>query len=219
MATAFAIITSRDWALSPSAPKACRALVHRSQSFESVVRQLCAKVKVVRVRRNKARSADGYFRAHVKVRVPRRSCTVFHSARSGYRAQYYRGIAYGERANAFAVSALAHAIHGQLRDTRLMTKEWIERSLLGHDSKVWIHQGLWLRHSRRRDRLLVVKRWMREVSSKDKKRRKLARWATLLPQQENAIDIKGTFLTNDGEPLPFNPKQGRSKQLHDLGFT
>ena len=60
---------------------------------------------------------------------------------------------------------------------------------------------------------------MRELASEDKKRRKMARWATLVPQQEDAIDIKGTFLTIDGEPLPFNPKQGRSKQIHELGFT
>jgi hypothetical protein len=65
-----------------------------------------------------------------------------------------------------------------------MTKQWIERSLFGSDSKVWIHQGQWLRQSRHRDRLLMVERWMRELDTNDKKRRKLARWAILVPQQE-----------------------------------
>jgi hypothetical protein len=219
MTTAFATIAKDEWALSTSTPKPCRALLHRPLSFGSVMRQLCAKIKVVQVRRNRAKSADGYFRASVKVRVLRRPCTLFHSGRSGYRAQHYRSITNGERANAFAVSALVKAIRAQLRDTRLMTKEWIERSLLGRDSKVWIHQGQWLRQSRRRDQLLMVERWMRELASRDKERRKLARWASLVPQLESAIDIKGAFLTMDGEPLPFNPKQGRSKQIHDLGFT
>jgi hypothetical protein len=100
-----------------------------------------------------------------------------------------------------------------------MTKDWIERSLMGHDSKVWVHQGRWLRQSRRRDRLLMVERWMRHLVSDDKKRRKLARWASLVPQQESAMDIKGAFLTMDGQPLPFNPKQCRSRQIRELGFT
>ena len=218
-ASAFATIAKHEWALSPNTAKPCRALLHRPLSFEAVVRQLCAKIKVVRVRRNRAKSVDGYFRATIKVRVLRRSCTAFHSARSGYRAQYYRSITNGERANAFAVSSLVKAIRQELRDTRLMKKDWIERSLMGRDSKVWIHQGQWLRQSRRRERLLMVERWIRELASDGKKRRKLARWATLVPQQESAIDIKGAFLTMDGRALPINPKQGRSKQIHDLGFT
>ena len=219
MASAFASVAKDEWALAAHTPNRCRALLHQASTFESVVRQLCASIRVVQVRRNRAKTAAGYFRASVRVRVLRRSCTVFHSARSGYRAQYYDSVANGERANAFAVSALVAAIRAQLTDTRLMTKDWMERSLLGRHAKVWVHQGHWLRQSRRRDQLLLVRRWTRELDSEDKKRRKLARWARLVPHQETAIDIKGAFLTMDGKSLTSNSKPARGSQIHDLGFT
>lgn len=219
VASAFATIEEKDWLLAHGTPKHCRTLLHGRQPFETIIRQLCSGIEVIEVHRNKAKSCPGYFRAQVRVRVHRDRCAVFHSGRSGYRAQYYKSVANGERANAFAVSSITRAISSDLRDTRLMSKKWIERSLLGRDSKVWIHQGQWLRQWRRIDRLLVVKRWNREVDSDDAKRRKLAVWASLVPQYEDRIDIKGSFLTLDGEPLSANPKQGRSEQLYELGFT
>src|SRR5688572_26309453 len=114
-ASSFASIAKDEWVLAMDAPTACRALLHRPLSFEAVVQELCGNIKVIQVRRNRAISAEGYFRANVKVRVLRRACTVLHSARSGYRAQYYHSTNNGERANAFAVSSLVNAIRPQLR--------------------------------------------------------------------------------------------------------
>jgi hypothetical protein len=67
--------------------------------------------------------------------------------------------------------------------------------------------------------LLIVERWNSQLASHDTKRQKLALWAGLVPQQEDRIDIKGEFLTLDGRPININPKQGRSKQLYEIGFT
>ena len=214
--SAFACIAKPAWPLSDRASSSCRTLLHRATPFEALVRQLCRGIKVVQLRRNKAREFPGYFRANVKVRVPSRACTAFHSARCGYRAQYHFSIRNGEKANAFAVRSLVNAIRPQLRDTRLMTKQWIERSLLSSDSKVWIHQGQWLR---RGARLLLVQRWTHKLRSGDRKRRKLAHWATLVPEREAAIDVKGAFVTLDGKPLRVRAKPKRGRQLHELGFT
>lgn len=218
-ASAFASINKNEWKLSDDTPNRYRELLHGAMSFEAIVRELCARIRIIEVHRNKAESAHGYSRAHVKVKVHRDACTMFHSGRSGYRAQYYDGISNGERANAFAVRSITKAILSQLSDTRLMSVEWIEQSLLSRNSKVWVHQGQWLRYARRSDRLLIVERWHRQLASDDKKRRKLALWASLVPQQEDRIDIKGEFLTLDARPIDINPKQGRSKQLYELGFT
>jgi hypothetical protein len=217
--SSFATVPKAEWALSGDTPKQYRALLHAPRSFEALIRDLCAHVKVIDVCRDKAQSFPGYYRAEVTILVRRLPCTAFHSARFGYRAQYYASIRNGETANAFAVSSLVVAILSQLRNTNLMTKAWIERSLLGRDSKVWIHQGQWLRFARRRDRLLMVQRWMRKLSSLDSEHRRLARWSTLVPRQEHALDIKGAFLTLAGKPLRCAAKPERGKQLHEIGFT
>jgi len=215
----FARINGTEWLLSSEIQPTWRALLHGSFTFESIVRKLCREAEIVEVHRNRAKSFPGYFRAHVKVRVGSDTCAVFHSGRSGYRAQYYRSIKNGERANAFAVSLLTQAIRSQLSDGRGVSRGWIERSLSGRTSKVWIHQGLWLRYARRTDRVLRVAKWINEIDSTDQKRRKLVLWSSLVPRDEDRIDIKGTFLTIDGEPLAADPKIGRSADLHDLGFT
>jgi hypothetical protein len=216
MTSVFACVSKSEWAVSDRMRNSCRALLHSARPFEALVRELCCNIEVVRVCRNKSRDFPGYFRASVKVRVLRRPCTAFHSARCGYRAQYYSGVRNGEKANAFAVRSLVNAIRMQLCGTRLMTKEWIERSLFGNDSKVWIHQGQWLR---RGARLLLVSRWIDELRSDDWKRQKLARWATLVPERERRIDIKGTWITLGGDFLSVKAKPKRATHLHELGFT
>jgi hypothetical protein len=218
-ATAFANIGRNEWLLSAEIEVARRALLHNSLVFEAIVQKLSHEAKVVEVHRNRAKCFPGYFRVHVKIRVSTDTCTMFYSGRSGYRAQYYLSIANGERANAFAVSTLAQAIRPQLNDARQMSKGWIEQSLSGRASKVWIHQGRWVRHERNSDRMLRVARWIRELAATDERRRKLALWGSLIPRGEDRIDIKGTFMTLDGQPLTANPKIGRNTDLHNFGFT
>ena len=217
--TKFACIDLNEWRLSGDIEQEWRALLHSSQTYESVIQRLSCEAKVIEVHRNKSKCFPGYFRAHVRVQVSAESCTLFHSGRSGYRAQYYRSITNGEQANTFAVLSLAHSILPQLGETRLMVKGWIEKSLCGLASKLWLHQGLWLRNKRNSDRMLCVTRWMRELSATDKHRSKLALWGSLVPRYEDKIDIKGTFLTLDEVPLASNAKVGRSKDLNELGFT
>ena len=144
---------------------------------------------------------------------------MFHSARCGYRAQYYHSIATGERANSLAVQTLIEAVDSQIEDSRLISQSWIQASLTGTTTKAWIHQGLWLRYRKCSDRMLGVSRWLKGLDSSDPRERRLAQWARLVPREEGRIDLKGTFLTLKGVPLSINPKEDRSKEIRDLGFT
>jgi len=64
-----------------------------------------------------------------------------------------------------------------------------------------------------------VSRWTKELLSESKGRRKLALWASLVPLDEDRIDIKGVYLTLNGQPLSRTLKEGRSRTIHELGFT
>lgn len=218
-AAEFARINASEWCLARELEQQWRAVIHASETFEEVVRRVSNEGQVIEVHRNTANLNAGYFRAHIKICVTPATCASFHSGRSGYRAQFYRSTANGERANGFAMASITNAIRSQLRDTRLMTRAWIERSLLGIGSKVWIHQGQWLHLKRNSDRLLFVARWRRELCSSDERRRKLAVWGSLVPRDEYRLDLKGALLTLDGEQLGSSPKKGRSDDIHELGFT
>jgi hypothetical protein len=74
------------------------------------------------------------------------------------------------------------------------------------------------RQNARRERRLFVKRWYKAQSDKDKERRKKARWAMLTPASEVCLELKGGFVSPSGVPAG-SFKEGRSRDLHELGFT
>jgi hypothetical protein len=181
---------------------------------------LAGEAVVIAHRREKAKRRRKYFRANIELRCRRETISLFHSSRSGYRAQFYSSAHRGEAANQFAVSALVPKIKRMLEgsEKRGCTWSWIERSLRDPSAKLWIHQGSWLRANARKDRNLYVKRWHDAQTSRIEKRRKKARWSALTPLHETVLELKGGFVSLAGARLG-TLKEGRSRDLHEFGFT
>lgn len=191
-----------------------------SPRYEAILHRIAKEATVVSCRRQRAKSRRGFSRARITLSCSASVISLFHSARTGYRAQYYFSTACGDRANAFALKLLVPRVHKLLRgfEKRTCALWWIERSLLDPAAKVWIHQGDWLRLNRRIERNLCVRRWTRAQSNNNRKRRKKARWSMFTPQHEDRLELKGGFVSPAGEPLD-SLKPDRSRELHELGFT
>jgi hypothetical protein len=191
-----------------------------SPRYETILHRIAKEATVVSFRRQRAKSRGGFFRARITLSCSASVISLFHSARTGYRAQYYVSTACGDRANAFALKLLVPRIRKLLTgfEKRTCALWWIERSLLDPAAKVWIYQGDWLRLNRRTERNLYVRRWTRAQSNKNRKRSKKARWSILTPRHEDRLELKGGFISAAGEPLG-SLKRDRSKELHELGFT
>ena len=142
---------------------------------------------------------------------------LFHNSAAGYRAQYYRSVRTGESANEYALRQLVPPIIQLLGDVRKPTcpSWWVERSLLHSEAKLWIHQGLWLRHSKKSDGKLAVRRWL---AYKWKKTHQQL-WPRLIPRNETRIELKGGPLTIDGTPLTRSVKPTRGRQIFEAGYT
>jgi hypothetical protein len=191
-----------------------------SPGYEQIIQRIACEMDLVAHRREHAKRKPNCFRACVKLKCHAEIISLFHSSRSGYRAQYYSSVAGGEQANRFALAVLVPRVGELLRgkEKRGCSWPWMERSLLDSTAKIWIHQGAWLRANSPRERRLFVKRWLKAQSDKDKERRKKGRWAMLTPCSEVCLELKGGFVSLLGVPAgPF--KESRSRDLHELGFT
>ncbi len=213
-------IPSREWCLAGPLPRGRKLALLNGPAFVEIVRRVRMIAKLHRCWRQRSSSRHGGYRACVRIVVPKSTVDLFHNSASGYRAQYHRDPALGERANAYALKFLTPRIKELLRGNEKGTCPWwwVERSLLDRSAKIWIHQGRWLRQARHAHRYLRVERWVRHEASPKSKRRKVARWAALIPNHEECLDIKGGFLTLEGEPVG-SLKPNRSRDIHDYGFT
>jgi len=191
-----------------------------SLGYERIIRRVAREVNIAAHRRERGKRKANCFRACVKLKCRAETISLFHSSRSGYRAQYYSSVTGGEQANRFALAVLVPRVGELLRgkEKRGCSWSWMEKSLLDPTAKIWIHQGPWLRANARRDRSLFVKRWLRAQADKHKDRRKKARWAMLTPSSEACLELKGGFVSLSGMPVGFF-KETRSRDLHELGFT
>jgi len=210
----FARIPSSVWQLRGS----MRALA--SPGYARIVQRIAKEASVTDHRREKASSKRGYFRARVILSCSAGAISLFHNASTGYRAQYYSSVACGEHANAFTLRLLVPRVRKLLDGCakRTCPWRWIESSLLDPAAKVWIHQGSWLRYARGKDRNLEVPRWLAAQTSRNRKRRRKARWSTLTPRNERHLELIGGFLSLDGTSLG-SLKPTRSRDLYELGFT
>lgn len=193
-----------------------------SERFEDIAGSIADSFRVIGHRRKASTCHRGSYRFEATLEVPLQLATHFHSARSGYRAQYYVGIENGEKANRYAVDAIMPALLSRLGGVRKRScpVAFIEASLLGSHTKLWLHQGTWLRQCRNSERLLFPPQWRRHAEASQTERiRKLLRWGTLVPATEARIDIKGTILRPDGSETPGALKSARSLEIHSYGFT
>jgi hypothetical protein len=146
---------------------------------------------------------------------------IFHNSVCGYRAQYYHNVKKGESANRYLTQLLSVRINELLSGKNKPTcpPSFIKKSLSDVHAKVWIHQGLWLRTEKNRHKNLQVKRWVKQQTSTDEKKRKRAIWASLTPGEETRIDFKGGYFTLDEKPLGKSMKPNRGNDIHEYGFT
>lgn len=209
------------WRLDSSLPIARKRRLHFSPPFQSIVASLRDQLAVEAVKCDPAKSGDEAYRVVVKLRATTKAIDLFHNSVSGYRAQYLGGSELGEAANSFALNELlphvVPLIAGRGKST--VPAVVFEQSLRHPWAKLWIHQGLWLRHARRDHRVLLVQQWEAQLSSEVKRCRKLARWGCLAPELESAFVIKGGFVYPSGVHRFGTPPKDRAADLHACGFT
>jgi hypothetical protein len=213
-------ISSSIWRFDKCIEAARRRRLSVSPSYVALCALLVSKARVVEHKRQESRRHPGYYRIRVRLRASARTIDLFHNSASGYRAQYYTSRSNGERANAHAVKELSRLALASLTrvSKRTCPVEWVHESLIAGGSKVWIHQGVWLRRAARADRHLLVDKWEREQASPDAARRKKAFWSALTPSRETDIEIIGGFVSLSATHLGVH-KPRRSIELHQLGFT
>ena len=80
-----------------------------SVGYERIIRRIASEADTVAHHRERAKHKPNCFRAYVKLKCRAETISLFHSSRSGYRAQYYSSVAGGEQANRFALAVLVPA--------------------------------------------------------------------------------------------------------------
>ena len=194
--------------------------LHYAPEYEHLVHVIASTATVAECRRESLTRRPAYHRAVVRFAVGTDLVNLFHSAATGYRAQYYASPEIGNEANTLMVRALGARAVALLasRSKRTCPLEWLSSSLEESSAKVWIHQGVWLRHARCSDERLRVERWIRHRDDVDVKLRRKARWAALIPDSEGFLELKGGFISHQGAGI-VALKPRRARELHEHGFT
>jgi hypothetical protein len=214
----FVRVSSDEWQVDKGGRTA--SALYSGPEFEEVVRLIASTAAVLEYRREGRRGRPSHNRVIVRFAVDTEKVNLFHNSASGYRAQYYVSPELGDEANALIVRSLTARAVAILagHSKRTCPLDWVTLSMEQPSAKVWIHQGMWLRHARRSDERLRVERWYRYRQHQDVNARRRPRWAALLPDSEASLEVKGAFVTNRGEVID-SLKPDRARQLHEHGFT
>src|SRR5215211_5217727 len=100
----FVHVSQRVWGLDG------RMFTLGSPGYERILNRIANEATVIAHRREQAKCRPEYYRSHVMVQCSAKAISLFHNARSGYRAQYYSSMARGELANRFALTLLVPRI-------------------------------------------------------------------------------------------------------------
>jgi hypothetical protein len=184
-----------------------------------VVGALCAQLTVDSIKREcgSERVPARFHRVEVKVRAAVFDVEGFHSARGGYRAQYYVDPTVGEAANRYVLDQFVPLLKPMVEERCSLAWDWIGASRAQPTAKVWIHQGSWARQQPIADGVLSIARW--STGSKETKVRKTARLASLAPATEDRLRVLGGWITLDSRESFGTAKPTRSQDLHDFGWT
>lgn len=191
-------------------------------NYAEIIREIAANCRVIAHRRNRSKKVRGAARVVVTIETTPKLVDLFHNSRAGYRAQYYSSPELGEQANRYAVELLTPIVLRQLHQAhkRSCPLDFVEASLSGLRTKVWIHQGLWLRAAASENCLLYPDHWAACAKrAKGKNTRKKLRWGRLAPTVETRLEIKGTVLSLDGLEVTAAFKRCRGFEIHNFGFT
>ena len=218
----FRLAPIKDWVIDRSVVPPRRAQLLGRASFESIVAAIFAETTVHRIRREKRKTKIGFHRYTITLRAKARDVDLWHNSRGGYRAQYYIDERLGDAANAYAVKILSELAGRLIRGDSRRRRFWpmAEKSICHREARLWIHQGLWLRHARREDRLLYALNWQGSGSRiRSKEIVKLVRWGMLIPKEESKLVLKGQWLNSRGSAVSETPKSDRARSIARYGFT
>ena len=190
--TKFVTLRSTIWVLDATIGGSRRRALLSPPSFEDIVAGLCKAASVTAVTSQPQETWTG-------VAPPPRRVTVTLEINGDERwVDLFHNAASGVR---------AQCLHD-------VTAE----SLALSSTKVWIHQGLWVRRARKADRHLRIKHWeAQEPTANSKKVRSLLRYGSKAPSEPSAIDVIGGFVgpgASTGKPPDTRPYH-----VHMYGFT
>ena len=216
----FNVARLSDWCIRQTMSDARRSRLLRRSSFESIIASLRNELELLTVRRG--HKGKKLFRVECTLLAKRVTVDVFHSARFGYRAQFYSSERMGELANEYALKRLGPTISALIETAgkRTCESDWVKKSLAAPGAKLWIYQGQWLRTKKRSSRNLRVERWGKISTKPYKDAAKKRVWGQLTPWNEIRLDVKGGWIYRSGA-TPKTPilKKYRSAEIRDLGFT
>ena len=208
------------WCLDSALPSERRCRLLSSPSYEDIVAFMKNDLTLETARCQRATSGEKAYRVVVKLRSTSAAVDLFHNSVSGYRAQYLLSTSNGEAANSYALEELLPTVAPLLLKRRpTFPAVILEQSLRHPWTKMWIHQGVWLRRARTDQQVLHVPDWESQPSSSLPRAKKLARWGKLAPDTESAFVIKGGFVLPDGSHRFGQPPKNRAEDLHTCGFT
>lgn len=219
LVSAFAFAPCETWQF--ESVERDRARLLSATPFEHIVARIDREATLGWFRCNKGKPAGkfvGKWRWRVKLIASAEAIDLWHNGRGGYRAQYYSDPAVGDTANAYARAVLAPTAERLIRDdaggARFFPHGAV--SIADQATRLWVYQGLWLRHARKADGRVRVRRW--QDNARDADCEKFARLAPLTPRDETGLLLVGQWLDN-GKPIAEPPKRDRAIQLHCFGFT
>ena len=201
-------------------PTRRRHMLLSSPSYVEIIAAMTHKMELEALCCQRAESGELAYRVVAKLSSTPATIDLFHNSATGYRAQYLLGEAIGEAANDYALTQLLPAIALLVLKRRpICPAAVLEQSLRHPWTKVWVHQGPWLRHARKDEWVLRVPDWQGQATSANARSGKLIRWGMLAPDTEAAFVIKGGFVFSDGRHRLGEPPKNRAQDIHSCGFT
>ncbi len=222
--TDFVTLPPEVWLLSDSISTERYALLSAPPTFEETVGALRDHAAIQSCKRARPNRSSTLWPKRVVVVLAfpggERWVDVFHNSASGVRAQCLHSVNLGCQALDYARDEL------RSRTIELLEGRGLTRSLrdfahisLGDDStKVWIHQGEWVRHARADIHGLRIAKWDNCVPSNEFEAR-LLRYGSKAPERPALIDVLGGLYDEIGTAKPGKPPLHRSHQIQRFGFT
>lgn len=225
--SAFICLSPDVWVLgAPIAAQRRRALLRSPPPFEEIVRGLHDNVSIASMRTEQRLNWSGPmplpWRVVVRLNLRQREgfFDLFHNSAAGVRAQCLHGIGLGDMALDYARDALRGRAFelAKVRRNGAISFGDVQHSLNIDYTKVWVHQGLWVRRARTDDRHLRISKWETNENSESKKIRTLVRYGSKAPQWPAAIDVIGGWV-HPAQRVDGKPPGLRAKEIHSCGFT
>ena len=212
----FAIISESEWIVDTS-DELRKARLLKPIPSEDIIAHTINDIKPYRIQSHikDCKDKDGYSRYEAEIPIlPDLYDLIFHGC-SGYRAQYYHSIEYGETYNKrFVEKLLPIIVEYEIKNARLPL---IVASLSQGDSKVtWYNSDDGLLYSGNQE-ILCPKCWVENWNRKNKGTSDPRMGLKDFLLENCRLFLKGTFV--DAANNTHTPKPNRAIDLHQLGWT